>query len=142
MPGPAPKKHARYGTGKSGWIQLPAEGRKGRTPAWPLDGRAPAGWKELWKKPQAIMWEHNGDQLVVARYLHIRNLVGQPRYADLINAAALSELRQLEDRLGLSPMALKRLQWEITGDPLENMGNGKKPSTGKVVDASERFLNL
>ena len=29
-------------------------------------------------------------------------------------AAMLSEVRQLEDRLGLSPMALKRLQWVIS----------------------------
>jgi hypothetical protein len=29
------------------------------------------------------------------------------------NAALLAEIRQMEDRLGLSPMAMKRLQWEV-----------------------------
>lgn len=29
------------------------------------------------------------------------------------SAALLSEIRQLEDRFGLSPMARRRLQWEL-----------------------------
>jgi hypothetical protein len=31
----------------------------------------------------------------------------------LASAAEMAELRQLEDRLGLSPMARRRLQWEV-----------------------------
>ena len=48
-------------------------------------------------------------------------------------AAMLSEVRQLEDRLGLSPMALKRLQWVIS-----------EPSSGELAEVIEddRFAGL
>lgn len=65
------------------------------------------------------MWERQGSELLVARYLLLRNMIQAPTTVDDINAAAWSELRQLEDRLGLSPMALLRLRWEITADEVE-----------------------
>lgn len=138
MPGPAPKKHARYGVGKSGWVTLPASGREGKTPAWPFSGRSPAGWVAIWRKPQAVMWERAGDEMVVARYVKLRNLVQNPESLDEVNAAALSELRQLEDRLGLSPMALKRLQWEIS----ECAESADSAAGGKVIQANDRFKRL
>ena len=51
------------------------------------------------------------------------------------NAALLSELRQIEDRIGLSPMAMRRLQWEIpeTSD--------SRPE-GRVINARDRFSKL
>nr|DAQ56396.1 MAG TPA: hypothetical protein [Caudoviricetes sp.] len=51
------------------------------------------------------------------------------------NAALLSELRQIEDRLGLSPMALKRLQWEISET------SDSRPE-GRVINARDRFTKL
>ncbi|MFI5505202.1 hypothetical protein ACFLIN_07635 [Corynebacterium kutscheri] len=112
-------------------------GRKGRTPAWPLSGRAPAGWVALWRKPQAVMWEKNGDDFLVARYLILRNLTEDPEEASSANAALLGEVRQLEDRLGLSPMAMKRLQWEI-----EDIQPVLVSDDVRVVDARERFGKL
>lgn len=135
MPGPAPKKHARYGVGKSGWVTLPGDGRRGSTPDWPFGGRTPAGWVDLWRLPQAVMWEQQRNELVVARYLVLRKMTEQPESLEDVNAAALSEVRQLEDRLGLTPMALKRLQWEIG----EVRASDKK---SKVVDARDRFTAL
>lgn len=138
MPGPAPKKHARFGTGRAGWVVLPVEGRTGHTPAWPLSGRSPAGWADLWRKPQAVMWEKNGDEFLVARYLKLRNMIQDPDTMDDVNAAALSELRQMEDRLGLSPMAMKRLQWEMA----DVGASAAKQVSGKVTDISDRFKSL
>jgi hypothetical protein len=42
----------------------------------------------------------------------------------------LSEARQLEDRFGLSPMARRRLQWEVAragAEPEEPEGQGGEP---------------
>lgn len=107
-------------------VKLPAQGRKGTTPRWPLKGHTPKGWVALWKKPQAIMWERNGDELLVARYLHLRNMVQQPESLKAIMPTVLGELRQMEDRLGLSPMALLRLRWEIVEDEPEEEVRGPR----------------
>lgn len=141
MPGPAPQKNARRKNPRPDWVTLPKAGRKGTAPKWPLSGRAPAGWEAIWRKPQAVMWERNGDELVVARYVKLRNLIQDPESLEDVNAAAWSELRQIEDRLGLSPMALKRLQWEI-GDAAADVASSGGAGDGKVVDASDRFKEL
>lgn len=102
-------------------VKLPVTGRKGNTPRWPLNGRTPKGWVGLWKKPQAIMWERNGDEFLVARYLKLRNMVQDPDSIKDVKPTVLGELRQMEDRLGLSPMALLRLRWEIVEDTPEEV---------------------
>ena len=135
MPGPAPKPNARRRNARPDWVDLPADGRKGRAPAWPLAGRAPAGWQGLWKLPQAVMWERDNAQVQVATYLLTRCAAHESLHEGSPSPTLLSELRQMEDRLGLSPMALKRLQWEISA-PVQ-----AKPE-GKVINASERFTSL
>ncbi|WP_303200480.1 hypothetical protein [Corynebacterium sp.] len=85
------------------------------------------------------MWERNGDELLVARYLQISNLVQENLSSGKVPTNALAEQRQLEDRLGLSPMAMKRLQWEIS----EDVSEVKKTSdSGVVIEAGDRFANL
>jgi hypothetical protein len=92
--------------------RLPAEGRAGDPPAWPLPRpikRELALWARLWATPQAVAWERLGWVDTVARYA--RQLVrAEGRDAQV---TILSEVRQLEDRLGLTPMAMLRLRWEI-----------------------------
>lgn len=105
-----------------------------------MGGRAPRGWADLWKKPQAVMWERSGDEIVVARYLIIRNLIQQPENADQINATALSELRQLEDRLGLSPMARHRLRWEIVEDEVDAQRQAKQSAAPAARRARLRVV--
>lgn len=124
MPGPPPKDGARNpSNGKvEGFAasaqRLPMSGRKGPAPKWPLTGKPSAdeaaAWKQVWVIPQAVAWERLGWVRPVARY--VRCLVaaevpGAP-------AALLGEVRQMEDRLGLSPMALLRLRWSIVADEL------------------------
>lgn len=122
MPGPPPKKNARRRNARPEWRQLPAAGRTGKPPKWPLEGRRSkaldALWVELWSAPQAVAWEELGWTRLVARYARL--LLAAER--SNATAALLGEVRQLEDRLGLSPMAMKRLQWETTD------------SAGAVVD--------
>ncbi|HVQ96121.1 MAG TPA: hypothetical protein VMU51_34190 [Mycobacteriales bacterium] len=101
---------------------LPAEGRKGPPPAWPLEPprdarnrirkrdeeRELALWREIWRTPQAVMWARMKWTHEVAQYVRWRV------HAERGSIEAAKEARQLGDRLGLSPLALLRLRWEIT----------------------------
>lgn len=65
----------------SGLTMLPAEGREGDPPAWPLlsasrpetDEREAEMWSRVWRKPQAIIWER--DHLVEVVALFVRQFV-------------------------------------------------------------------
>ena len=65
-------------------------------------------WATLWASPMAAAWVD----------ADVPGLVRLTRLVDLTargddRAQVLSEIRQLEDRFGLSPLARRRLQWEI-----------------------------
>ncbi len=162
-----PRDHARRHGDK---IRLPAKGRSGRLPRWPLppevarhallahlrdqevtiraeleivraDGNAEKAqalddkasrlreravaleaqieatsraqallWREVWRTPQAVAWEQLGWTREVAQYVLWKVRAEQ---GDL---DAAKEARQHADRLGLSPMAMLRLRWEIASD--------------------------
>lgn len=112
--GPAPNPHARRRNARPAFRRLPAAGRDTPPPAWPLGGRASKGelelWAELWRSPQAVAWEELGWVRTVARYARITIAAERPRAI----AAVMSEARQLEDRLGLNPKAMRSLGWEIS----------------------------
>lgn len=109
MPGPAPKpaNERRRRNASPSMQKLPAAGRSGPPPAWPLAGRAPKVWLRLWALPQAVMWEKLHMQRIVARYAAILPA------AEAGERYAMSEVRQMEDRLGLTPMSMLRLRWEV-----------------------------
>ncbi|MGI5485176.1 hypothetical protein [Microtetraspora malaysiensis] len=110
--GPPPKRNARRRNARPDWRTLPAAGRAGDPPPWPYARPSAAQarlWADLWATPQAAAWEELGWARVVARYT---KLVLAAEKANA-KASLLAEVRQLEDRLGLSPMAMRRLQWEI-----------------------------
>lgn len=113
MPGPPPSPNARRKNVRPEWRRLPASGRQGDPPAWPLDRPTKAElelWTELWHSPQAVAWEAFSWARTVARYARVA-VQAEKRGA---MGVILSEVRQLEDRLGLNPMAMRRLQWVIT----------------------------
>lgn len=115
MPGPPPKLDPARRNARSGPLKLPPEGRTGPTPAWPLgepsDAEAEA-WEELWHTPHAVAWERLGWTRTVARYCRVM-LEAEQRDAP---AKALAEARQFEDKLGLTPKAMRMLLWEIASD--------------------------
>jgi hypothetical protein len=67
-------------------------------------------WKDLWSLPQAVAWERLGWTRDVAQYVR-HKVMGE--LGDLDGA---KEARQWSDRLGLSPMSMLRLRWEIVAD--------------------------
>lgn len=135
MPGPAPDRFSRKSLsgGNGSWETLPAAGYTGPLPKWPLhtdpSEREIDTWGDLWRTPQAAMWAGKGLERTVARYVMASALVEiEP------TASMMGELRQLEDRLGLSSMALKRLQWEV-----ESIPQDKKLAEVTPID---RYANL
>lgn len=115
MPGPPPSPNARRRNARAARVKLPAGGRQGEPPPFPLTGRSKALvelWAGLWSSPQAVVWEQLGWTRIVARYAKLI-LRSERRDADRL---LLAEVRQLEDRLGLTPLAMRRLQWEIADD--------------------------
>lgn len=118
MPGPAPNPNARRRNARVGVQILPAEGRTAPAPAWPGDSE-PAMWAELWSLPQAVMWERMRLHHVVARYCSVLLTPGIP---------AAGEARQLEDRLGLNPKAMRTLMWEIAADEVGEKRDEAKPA--------------
>lgn len=69
-----------------------------------------AQWKDLWSLPQAVEWERLGWLRDVAIYVR-HHVLGE--LGDLDNAR---EARQWSDRLGLTPLAMLRLRWEVARD--------------------------
>lgn len=154
MPGPPPKpadERARRNR-TAATMTLPSKGRKGRAPKWPLvppgisvDGvrmvddaaehRELQVWADLWKTPQATAWEQLGWTHNVA--LYVRCLVA----AEFGNQKVLPEVRQWTDRLGLSPMAMLRLQWVIAEDEVAEKRSSKQ-AAAEPTGARARYAGL
>ena len=118
MPGPPPKQNPVRRNARVGTLKLPAGGRQGDVPTWPLAGRQTAAekaaWIELWATPQAVAWERFGWTRTVARYCRVMVASEKPGAP----AAVLGQATALEDRLGLTPRAMRILLWEISHDEL------------------------
>lgn len=112
--GPPPDPNALRRNRDAGeWVTLPAEGRDGPEPRWPLHGEPTAReryiWRDFWKKPQAVMWEHNSQEyevaLLVRRYTEAE--------APLASANLSTLVRQMMDSLGLTIPGLRSNRWRI-----------------------------
>ena len=136
MPGPAPKPadQRRRRNVTPGTVMLPASGYDGDVPKYPLSP-ARAGesalWRELWTLPQANAWTRFGWSREVA--LYVRWLLE----AEAGDTDAAREARMLSDRLGLSPLALLRLRWEIVPDD-QIPGHAPAPTPAGVTDIRSR----
>lgn len=130
----APKFDPVRRNARSGPLRLPAEGRKGPAPVWPLelvtDAEA-AAWEELWATPQAVAWERLGWTRTVARYCRVMLEAEAPA----AESAARAEARQLEDRLGLTPKALRLLLWEIVSDEVADQRKQSVSTARKRIKA-------
>ena len=113
--------NARHGHYKpaTDWVTLPAsrEGPLPDLPAWrDWDARTVAWWTELWKRPQAVMWEPSGATLHVAAAIFDDVIRGKTA----ANRAS-AELRQHFDRHGIGgPRSLVVLRWRIAEEAPES----------------------
>lgn len=111
--GPPPDPNALRRDRDAGeWTILPAEGRPGDPPVWPMEeqsGRESDLWEAFWRKPQALVWERLGQEFEVALYVRRLAEAEQPE-----SSVALSTLvRQMADGLGLTTPGLRANRWRI-----------------------------
>jgi hypothetical protein len=66
-------------------------------------------WARLWATPQAFAWERLGWMDTVARYCRLLVEASRPGAPPALHAQATA----LEDRLGLTPKAMRLLLWQV-----------------------------
>jgi len=111
-PPPDPEALRRERRTDGEWLTLPAAGRKGKSPAWPLSTasrRESILWNRLWKKPQALEWERLGQEIEVA--LYVRRLVEAEYHDSKVNLSTL--VRQMGDSLGLTTPGMRANRWKV-----------------------------
>lgn len=137
---PAPKIDPVRRNARVGPLKLPAEGRKGEPPQWPLPPSAAtkglaadvlesaelAMWAEIWATPQAVAWERLGWFRDVAQYVRWKTL---GEFGDL---DAAKEARMWSDRLGLNPKAMRTLLWEIVSDEVAEQRQSAGGARGRI----------
>lgn len=96
-----------------------------------LDERAEEWWAELWAQPIASVWERC-DYGAIARLCRYRSLDERGE----TGSTQVSQMTILEDRLGLSPMARRRLQYEI------DKAAGATASAPAAPASDDRFLRV
>lgn len=137
LPKPADQRRRRNAP-LANTVKLPRAGRQGPPPPFPegkLSKADAAVWAELWATPAAAAWERNNWTRVVARYLRVSRAAEKALAAGDVSAMLLGEVRQLEDRLGLTPIAMLRLRWEIDTDEVAEQRTVAKPRRRlKAVD--------
>jgi hypothetical protein len=132
--GPPPDPNALRRERDSGdWVTLPAEGRDGKVPSWPLSkasSREATLWRREWRRPQAVMWERNGQELEVA--LYVRSLAA----AEHLDASVASRtlVRQQQEALGLSVPGLARNRWRIEHVEASSPRPARRPGRSSVRD--------
>lgn len=144
-PGPDPDPNAlrrdRPGADKDGWITLPAGGRDGDTPHWPLADqttREAQVWAKLWCSPQAVAWEANHSEWEVAFF--VRRLVQAEKVASSSNNATL--VRQQMDSLGLTAPGMRANRWKLSTDELGTARLTREPLPDNKYSAKNRIKRV
>jgi hypothetical protein len=83
-------------------------------------------WASEWSRPQAVMWERNGQELEVA--LYVRSVVAAERADAPTNARTL--VRQQQEALGISLPGLQRNRWRIEDTPMK--ASARKPTRARL----------
>ncbi len=97
---------------------LPAEGYKGKYPAFPLPdvtNRESQVWRELWRTPQACAWSLPAESWrhrTIALYCR---LVVRCEAED-VPASLLAQLHRFADQIGLTTAGLALMGWKVAED--------------------------
>jgi hypothetical protein len=112
---PDPNALRRDRKDDAAWVRLPAAGRDGDAPAWPLSAardRELELWSILWRKPQAILWDRNDQVFEVAMYVRTLSEAEQPHAP--VNLRTLA--KQQGDALLLTIPAMRQARVTIAAD--------------------------
>ncbi|MFF7191748.1 hypothetical protein ACFZAR_42905 [Streptomyces sp. NPDC008222] len=136
--GPAPDPNALRRERDAGeWTTLPAEGRQGATPGWPLTDqtiRESTLWERLWRMPQALMWERYGQEIEVA--LYVRRLSEAEELESKVTLSTL--VRQMADSLGLTTPGLRANRWRIVRDEVADRRESTAAAAAPVKKRTAR----
>lgn len=120
------------------WTILPAEGRTGAMPAWPLTEetvREDELWERLWRLPQALMWERFGQELEVA--LYVRRLAAAESHDAQVTLGTL--VRQMADSLGLTTPGMRANRWRIEAGDAAVEPSTRRPAAKRASSSRSRL---
>lgn len=86
-------------------------------------------WADYWRSPQSIVWEPVGCYRAVAMLCQLEDAINN----GCTVATVLTKHGQLQDRLGLTPKAMRALLWELSDDEPE------QPTTN-IIDDYKQLL--
>lgn len=136
--GPAPTSRDRsHKADAQGWTTLPAEGRDGPLPAFPLIDPTPREyelWERLWELPQAVAWEAAHLEMEVASYVRLLARAELPRSSALV----WGQVKQIGESLGLSASGMQRNRWVI-GEVEADDEDDVPPTAPNVASLTERL---
>lgn len=131
-PKPAGMRRRRNGRGD---VVLPEGGRQGAIPKLPgsseLLPSTRRWWRTVWSSPVAAVWL----DLDVPALARLAGLIDRVARGD-VRVTVLTEIRQLEDRFGLSVASRRRLQISI--EPPRPVAAAAEPSS-KAADLRARL---
>lgn len=90
-------------------------------------------WRDLWRLPQAVMWERLGWTRDVAQYVRHKTL------GELGELEQAKEARQWSDRLGLTPVSMLRLRWVVVTDQVSARRTGRERAASAAQGARARL---
>lgn len=120
--GPLPDpNHRRRNAPTIPTTHLSPEGRSGPPPEVPvwivLGGDGEEFWTWAWATPQAMAWGTNvGMEAFVARRAMLEDDLAATD-TPTVRSAILREMREMDDRLGLTPKGMAQLRWQIVAAP-------------------------
>lgn len=132
MPGPLPKhqsqRRRRNKANPSAAVLLDAGGRSAPPlPEAVWSEEIISWWETIWSAPMASQYL-DADVASLVRLARLK----QSLLSDDVAFGVLAEIRQLEDRFGLSPLARRRLEWQIAEE--DEVERKRQPLADNVYD--------
>lgn len=139
-PTPKPASQRRRTNPVAGVATLDEGGRKGAIPSpvteLELCPTALSYWETVWRSPMGLVFV-DADVFPLSRLVELVH----ERASGHGSAAADGEIRALEDRFGVSPLARRRLNWEI-GLAAGAVDPAPAPAVPEGESARERMSRL
>jgi hypothetical protein len=119
-------------------VTLPADGRDGPEPAFPLanpSDREMDLWARLWESPQAVMWDQLRQEFEVASYVRLLVRAEAPRSSAII----WGQVKQLAESLGLSVSGMQRNRWLVGTVDADAGESPTQSAVSPVADLNARL---
>ena len=127
--GPAPDPNSGRSE-KRGWTDLPASGRTGEAPEWPLTEPTPRErvlWDRWWRKPEALIWEKDGS----ADYVALTVRMFAEAEVERASAENRKTVRMMMADLYLTRDAKDRAGFRVVGDEIATKRTEKQDADKK-----------